>query len=146
MPRTISSYYSQNYTGPPNIFFTCYLGLQKNLSSGSKLKAYYFPLSSVISLYIYSNAFINVIVSNFRLVNTRVTRRRMSYKWIEICRNSLVTICNFDLENVGLGHWVQLSQLCHSMANIKIYQGHIFFVLSLTVSEILIFEIFTLKK
>ena len=35
----------------------CYLGLQKNLSSESKLYAYNFPLSSVISLYIYSNEF-----------------------------------------------------------------------------------------
>ena len=69
-------------------------------------------------------------------MNTTATRRWVSYKWIEICGNSLVTICNFDLENVGLGHWVQLSQLCHSMANIKIYEGRIFFALALTISEL----------
>ena len=31
---------------------------------------------------------------------TRATRRRMSYKWRQICRNSLDTASNFDIQNV----------------------------------------------
>ena len=66
---------------------------------------------------------------------TRATRRREPDKWRQICWNSLVTICNFDLANVGQGHRVRLSQLLHSMTNIKI-----------AVSEIFEFEICDIEK
>ena len=33
-----------------------------------------------------------------------------------------ITILNLYLEKVGQGHGVQLSQLCHSMAYVKIYK------------------------
>ena len=54
----------------------------------------------------------------------RETWWRLPYKWRKICRNSLVIICNFYLENEGQGYEVQHSQWCHSMANINIYKRH----------------------
>ena len=56
---------------------------------------------------------------------TRETRRRVQYKWRKICRNSLVTICNVDIKNVGQGHRVRLLQWFHSMACIKMYKRRI---------------------
>ena len=53
---------------------------------------------------------------------TRATQRRVPYKWRNISQSSLVIICIFDLENEGLGHWVQLLQCHHSMTNIKIFK------------------------
>ena len=43
----------------------------------------------------------------------------------------------FDLDKVGQGHWVQISQWYHSLANIKIYKIVLcIFAQSLTVSDI----------
>ena len=39
----------------------------------------------------------------------------VTYKWRQICRNTLVAICSFDLENVGQGYKVRLSQWLHSI-------------------------------
>ena len=37
----------------------------------------------------------------------------------------------FDLENVDQGHWIQNSQLCHSMANMKSHKEY-FYVQDIT--------------
>ena len=49
----------------------------------------------------------------------------------------------FDLENVDEGHRVQLSQCCHTMANIIEYMKVVEYIcgLAFTVSEILTFQI-----
>ena len=54
----------------------------------------------------------------------------------------------FDLKKVGQDHKLQLPERCRSMANnIKSLKVILFtFVLALTISEILIFEIFYLEK
>ena len=54
----------------------------------------------------------------------------------------------FDLEKVGQDHGVQLSQWCHSKANIKDFKSRIshFFAPTFTVSEILTLEMFDLEK
>ena len=41
----------------------------------------------------------------------------------KICWNSLVTICNFDLENIGQSSRVRLSQWFHSMSNVTVYNS-----------------------
>ena len=59
-------------------------------------------------------------------------------------RNSLVTIHNFELENVGQGHGVQLLQWCHIRRQISESIIVVFYIFApaLTVSKILTFEIF----
>ena len=53
----------------------------------------------------------------------------------------------FDLENEDQGHGVQHSQWCHSMTNITLCKSHMTdFVISLTVSEILTFQISHLEN
>ena len=57
-------------------------------------------------------------------------------------------IYNFDLENVGNFHGVQLLQCCHSMAkkSISIKVICYIYMLARTISEILTIEIFDLEK
>ena len=65
-----------------------------------------------------------LVKATFHESNKR-TGRRVPYKWRKICRNSLVTICSFYLENVGQDDRVRPSQWRHSMVNIKIYKSRI---------------------
>ena len=57
-------------------------------------------------------------------ISTRTTCWRVVYKWIQICRNSLATICNFDLESVGHCHRVRHStcslSLCRSTVQVVV--------------------------
>ena len=76
-------------------------------------------------------------------MNTRTTRRRVSYKWIEICRNSLVTICNFELRSRSMSTTFAIVSFDGIYQHL--WRSYVF-ALALTVSEILTFEIFTLKK
>ena len=58
-----------------------------------------------------------------------------------------MNICNFDHENVAQGRSVRFSQWFHLVANIKMYKCPITeFELALTISEILVFEIFEVEK
>ena len=52
----------------------------------------------------------------------------MMFCTIDLTISAILTLKMFDLENLGQGHGVQLSQLPHSMANIKIYKRHLLHV------------------
>ena len=52
--------------------------------------------------------------------NTRATRRRVSYEYRQISRNSIVTYYIFYFKNEGQGHSVWLPQSFHSLAEIGI--------------------------
>ena len=51
-----------------------------------------------------------VVIITLILIITKATRQRLPYIWRQICRNSLVIICNFDhIEVVGRGLQVIVS-------------------------------------
>ena len=82
-----------------------------------------------------------------RSSKTRVTRRPVPYKWRKICRNSLLTIYNYDLKNVGEGRRAVLSQWFHSLQTYKSIKD-IFDIIAPTLAafNILAFEILDLEK
>ena len=67
---------------------------------------------------------------------------RCRTKWRQICRNSLMTICTVDLENISQGHRVRLLQW-HILKSMKV----VFTILTsaVAVSKILALEIFYLE-
>ena len=79
-------------------------------------------------------------------MTTRVTRLRVPYKWRHIFRNSLDTICRFDLENVSQVDSVSFAIAAGRWKILKKNPQESYSAPALIVSAILTFEIFNFEK
>ena len=73
------------------------------------------------------------------MANIKIYKSRWIYFELALTVSDILTFQMFELQKVGQGHGIYISQCCPSMANIKIYTSSLmhFSLLSLTDSKLL---------